>query len=119
MPAPASIANTTVYRVFLMSSELLPDWYGRSPRLATIPSSPLAQACWNTPSGDARKLEFVIRRLDSFKAEVDLQLAAVMSGVREVCPEPFKTSHLAVWWPYNGVQLLRCDPFNDLIAEIE
>ena len=42
-----------------------------------------------------------------------------MSGVREVCPEPFKPSHLAVWRSYNGVQLLRRDPFDYLVAEIE
>ena len=65
------------------------------------------------------KLEFVIRRLDSFEPKIDFQLAAVMSSVREVRPEPFKASHLAVWRSDNGVQLLRRDPLNDLITEIE
>lgn len=42
-----------------------------------------------------------------------------MRGVREIRPEPFKTSQISFWWAYDRVQVTHGHTGDGLVAESE
>ena len=47
--------------------------------------------------------ERIERRLDTLQSQIDLRLSPMVSRVREIGPEPFKTSQIPVWWANDAV----------------
>ena len=64
-------------------------------------------------------LEDVVGWFDALEAEIDFELAAMMGGVGEVCPQPFEACHLAVCGSDYGVEFFRRHAGDCLIAEVE
>jgi hypothetical protein len=63
--------------------------------------------------------ESIDRRLDTLQSQIDLRLSPMVSRVREIGPEPFKTSQISVWWANDTVHAAHWHLGDCFVTELE